>query len=52
MNTQAHEMDKNDQGLAETIRVLWPIQSKKMCALMVPPNEGVAFFWHYLFVLS
>ena len=36
----AFEMNKQDEALRVTIRSLWPIQSKKMHLLMVPPNEG------------
>jgi len=36
----AHEMDKNDEELRETIKSLWPVQGPKMAFLLVPPNEG------------
>ena len=37
----AEEMDRNDEALRDTVKKLWPIQSKKMHALMIPPNEGI-----------
>ncbi|ESO09535.1 hypothetical protein HELRODRAFT_73530, partial [Helobdella robusta] len=39
----ASEMNKQDEALRETIKTLWPIQSKKMHLLMVPPNEELTF---------
>lgn len=33
-------MDKNDEALRETINKLWPVQAKKICHTLVPPNEG------------
>jgi len=33
-------MDKKNQELRATLKKLWPIQSKKMMSLLVPPDEG------------
>ena len=33
-------MDRKDEELKETIKLLWPIQTKKMLKLLSPPNEG------------
>ena len=36
----AEEMNKADEELRETIKKLWPFQSKKMLNLLVAPAEG------------
>lgn len=36
----ADEMDRADEELKETIRHIWPLQSKKMLELLVPPRDG------------
>lgn len=33
-------MDRADEELKETIRHIWPLQSKKMLELLVPPRDG------------
>ena len=33
-------MDKLDEALRGSIKKLWPIEGKKMHALLIPPNEG------------
>lgn len=33
-------MDRADEELKETIRHIWPLQSRKMLDLLVPPREG------------
>ncbi|KAK7579828.1 hypothetical protein V9T40_000457 [Parthenolecanium corni] len=35
----ADEMDRADEELKETIRHIWPLQSKKMLELLVPPRD-------------
>lgn len=35
----AEEMDVADEELRETIRMIWPLQAKKMMDLLVPRNE-------------
>ncbi|ESN95222.1 hypothetical protein HELRODRAFT_128993, partial [Helobdella robusta] len=35
----ADEMNKNDDALRETIKKLWPIESKKILNFLVPTNE-------------
>ncbi|KAK7605440.1 hypothetical protein V9T40_007298 [Parthenolecanium corni] len=37
----ADEMDRADEELKETIRHIWPLQSRKMLDLLVPPREEV-----------
>lgn len=34
-------MDRADEELKETIRHIWPLQSRKMLDLLVPPREGM-----------
>lgn len=36
----AENMDKKDEEMKEVIRKMWPVQSKKMLDLLVPPKEG------------
>lgn len=33
-------MDKKDEEMREVIVRLWPVQSKKLIDLLVPPKEG------------
>jgi len=37
----AEEMDRLDEALRCTIKKLWPIEGKKMHALLIPPNDGI-----------
>ena len=36
----AEDMDRLDEALRCTIKKLWPIEGKKMHALLIPPNDG------------
>uniref|UniRef100_A0A2C9MAT1 EF-hand domain-containing protein n=2 Tax=Biomphalaria glabrata TaxID=6526 RepID=A0A2C9MAT1_BIOGL len=36
---EAELMDKKDDEMRETLRKLWPVPSKKMMALLMPPND-------------
>lgn len=36
----ASEMDIKDAELRDTVREMWPLQSKKMLNLLVPSDEG------------
>lgn len=42
------EMDTKDESMRETIRRLWPIQSKKMVYKLVPPNDGTVPYMVYV----
>ena len=33
-------MDKKDDEMKDVVQRLWPIQSKKIIELLVPPKEG------------
>ncbi|XP_039288587.1 voltage-dependent calcium channel type A subunit alpha-1 isoform X2 [Nilaparvata lugens] len=37
----AEEMDQADEELRETVRSIWPLQSKKMLDLLIPRNEDL-----------
>ena len=55
----AEEMNKADEELRETIKKLWPFQSKKMLNLLVAPAEGnllrktenLLFIWVFYVIL-
>ncbi|XP_041370317.1 voltage-dependent calcium channel type A subunit alpha-1-like isoform X4 [Gigantopelta aegis] len=35
----AEEMDRKDEEMREVIRVMWPVQAKKLLDLLMPPNS-------------
>ena len=35
-------MDRLDEALRCTIKKLWPIEGKKMHAMLIPPNDGTS----------
>ena len=38
----AEDMDRLDEALRCTIKKLWPIEGKKMHAMLIPPNDGTS----------
>ena len=43
-NFTVEQMNQRDVELKQTIQNLWPVQSKKMLHLLVPPNEGIEVY--------
>lgn len=35
-------MDRLDEALRCTIKKLWPIEGKKIHAMLIPPNDGTS----------
>jgi len=44
MCATAEEMDRLDEALRCTIKKLWPIEGKKIHAMLIPPNDGKPVF--------